>query len=380
MSPTKKSNKVLHIMSGYGGGISSFIRNKAEILKERSIPFDVATFDEVSDSFNSLIEQTGGKVLKISNPKEKGFKLFYKQVNQIMKRQPKNVLIHSHVSGVKALPFYLIARKNGLKRFVIHAHTAAPPEGHTKIQRELTKNINRMLSKEKLSCGQEASKNIFGRKLTGQKKIVHIPNSINEKNFIIEKNSSQLKKEILGISDDRLVVGSIGRFRKVKNHYFMIKVIEELKKDNIPFLWFFAGDGLMKEEVESLVKEKKLEQYVKFLGRREDIPNLFKIMDVFVLPSFYEGLPTVVIEAQASSTYSIVSDTVTMECDIGLDLVRFLSISNERIWAEELRKIHPIKKEQEDIIQQLIKKKFTNETSAQLYEKFLDGELSYYNI
>lgn len=380
MSNQNTCPRVLHIMSGYGGGISAFIRNKAEVFKNKKVPFDVITFDTVSPSFNNLIEATGGKVYKVDNPKQKGFRLFFKQVDQIMKKLPKETLIHSHVYGMVALPFYAIARKNRLKRFVIHAHTAAPSLRNNAFQEKRKKWINRKISKEKLSCGLKASNNIFGESEIGKQSIVHIPNSINYTEFSKQRNQVELKKEILGVEDDRLIIGSIARFRELKNHHFMIEVIEELKKLDVPFLWFFAGDGLLREEIENLVKEKGLSDYVAFLGFREDIPNLFEIMDIFALPSLNEGLPTVVIEAQATSTTAYVSDTVTHECDLGLGLVEYLSIKDKNQWVKQIQSFEKKRISREEIEDKLIENKFTNETSAELYHEFLDHKVSHYNI
>lgn len=380
MNTLKSNQKVVHIMSSYGGGISSFIRNKAEVLKNDSVSFDLITFNEVPKEFNTLIEDTGGKVFKVSNPKKEGFNKFYSQVNSIMKRLPKDILIHSHVDGMIALPFYLIARKNGLKRFAVHAHTAAPSPNSSKIQEDIKRTINRMISKEKLSCGIKASGNIFGEKAMQSNSIVHIPNSIDYNAFKKEKDNQELKRQILGIEDNRLIIGSIARFRELKNHRFMIEVIEQLKEKDVNFLWFFAGDGLLKKEIEKLVNQKGLNEYVRFLGRRDDIPDLFRIMDIFALPSFYEGLPTVVIEAQATSTTSYVSDTVTRECDFDLGLVKFLTIQDSSVWAESIQRFTPKLVDAKIIDQKFLENKFTNETSADLYKQFLYNKLNHYNI
>lgn len=380
MNDKVKNLRVLHIMSGFGGGISAFIRNKAQILNDGSVLFDVLTFDEVSTNFDNLIKETGGQVYKISNPKEKGFLKFYKEVDQVMKKLSSETVVHSHVNGTTAIPFYLIAKKNGLHRFVIHAHTAAPSLKNNRVQEKVKKLINRTISKEKLSCGVKASRNIFGEREVKRNKIVHIPNSINYKEFIVKKDTKNLKKEILGISDDRLIIGNIARFRELKNHYFMIKVMEELKNINDDFLCFFAGDGLLKSEIETLVKEKNLTKNVKFLGFREDIDNLFAMMDIFILPSFNEGLPTVVIEAQAASTTSFISDTITKECDLDLGLVKYLPITTSQLWIEGVRKYKEKKLSKKTIEERLVNRKFTNEASADLYLKFLNKKISQYSI
>lgn len=381
MNYTTNYPRVVHIMSGFGGGISAFIRNKAQVFNDGSLPFDVITFDKVSAEFNQLIKQTGGTVYRISNPKEKGFKVFYNEVNAIFKKVPKDAFIHSHVTGMIALPFYLIAKKNGLHRFGVHAHTAAPPSiKNNAMQTNFKQAINRTIAKDKLSCGVKASNNIYGEKETNKNTIVHIPNSIDYEKFAEEKNSKKLKSEILGINDDRLIIGSIARFREIKNHAFMLEIIKELKRLNFNFVWFFAGDGLLREQVESEVKEMGLSDYVTFLGYREDIPNLFEIMDIFALPSFHEGLPTVVIEAQTTSTTSFISDTITKECDLGINLVKFLSIQNKTEWVNEIVNFAPKKVSKEEIKEKLIKQKFTNKTSAELYRNFIGKEIDSYNI
>ncbi|GAA0483994.1 glycosyltransferase family 1 protein [Alkalibacterium sp. m-11] len=380
MRHTHKCPRVLHIMSGYGGGISAFIANKAQAFADQDVPFDVITFDDTSSDFERLIEETGGKVYKITNPKEKGSKFFYNEVNSIMNKLPEDTLIHSHVYGIKAIPFYLIAKKNKLHRFVIHAHTAAPQLKNNFLQEKLKKWVNRSLSKEKLSCGIKASINIFGEKEALKNDIVHIPNSINYEEFSYKRDSKQLKKDILGIDDNRLVIGSIARFRELKNHKFMVEIIKDLKESNIDFVWFFAGEGLLKNEIEQRVKDLKLEKNVIFLGYRDDIPNLFEMMDIFVLPSLNEGLPTVVIEAQAASTTSLLSDTITKECDLGLGLVNYLSIQDKKQWVESIKSFRPVNIESSTIEKRLIEGKFTNDTSASLYNKFLNKEVKRYMI
>ncbi|WP_161878215.1 glycosyltransferase [Alkalibacterium sp. MB6] len=375
-----QTNRVVHIMSGFGGGISSFIKNKAEALVDQAIRFDVITFDEVGAEFRRSIEKTGGQIFRVSNPKEAGFKQFFSQVNTIMKDLPKDVLVHSHVNGRIALPFYLVAKKNRLSRFVIHAHTASPLSSPNSKQDKIKRQLNKRMSKEKVSCGIKASENIFGKHAVEQGRIVHIPNSIAHERFLKESDPIQLKKEILGVTDNRLIIGHVGRFKTVKNHPFMLDIIEELKNRGIEFLWFFAGDGLLKEEIENQVKERNLEDVVQFLGRRDDIENLFHMMDVVVLPSFDEGLPTVVIEAQASSTPCILSHTITKECDLNLSMVKFLPIDHVDQWANEIETFKPMPVKKEDIEDKLISSKFTNETSAQLYVQFLNKEIQSYEI
>lgn len=370
-------------MSSYGGGISSFIKNKAETLVDKPVVFDVLTFDDTPKKFDELIKKTGGKVYKISNPKKAGFFQFFSEVNHILSKQPKHVIIHSHINGMKALAFYLVAKKNGIKRFVIHAHTAAPLTS-SKFKLKSKQILNTFLSSEKLSCGIKASVNIFGNRTVKRKKIVHIPNSINEEKFLyiagMNDQRKKLRKDILDITGDQMVIGSVARFKKLKNHTFMLDIIEDLKKRNFNFIWFFAGDGSCKQKIEKEVHRRKLDKYVKFLGYRNDIDNLFNIMDIFALPSLYEGLPTVLIEAQASSTYSLVSNTVTDEADLDLGLVSYLDIISTKDWVSQIEEFKKVEVPTDIIKQKLLEGKFTAKTSADLYLDFLQNKIDSYYI
>ncbi|WP_080146738.1 glycosyltransferase [Marinilactibacillus piezotolerans] len=366
--------KVLHIMSGFGGGISSFVKNKAQALSLSGIPFYVLTYDEVDNGFRKSIESTGGKIFLMKNPKTEGFKQFYKTVNETIKSLGKGLIIHSHIQGYRVLPFYLIAKKNRVERFIIHAHSGL-------LENEKNRVVNKSLNIEKISCGKKASISMFGKKAVEKKEIMHIPNSINVNAYFNNRIQNTFEPDFLQRIKGKIVIGHVGRFHPVKNHSFMIDLIQRLADLNISFVWLFIGDGALLTEVKAIIKEKGLDDYVLFLGRRNDLAELYKVMDYFVLPSFYEGLPTVAIEAQASGTQVLLSDSITEESDLGLNLVEFLSLANKDEWISKLSKPSDLKGLNSATIQNtLVDKKFTNEESARLYLEFLKKERSHYEI
>lgn len=376
----RQAINIMHIMSGYGGGISSFIANKAQALVGDNIQFSVMTFDVVPEEFKVLIEATGGKVYTLSNPKLKGFLQFFRQVHSILKQSGRETIVHSHVNGTIALPFYLVAKFSRISRFVIHAHTSAPLSDNNGYSDKVKKTLNKLMSREKLSCGIEATKNIFGDQVAKNNSVMHIPNSIDYKRF--EKlNQQHLSKEkLLGLSNSTFLIGHIGRFKSVKNHSFMLEIASSLVANQIDFKWVFAGDGLLFEEVKQKAKEKDLDKHLIFLGRRNDIPELLSIMDVFVLPSQYEGLPTVIIESQAARTPAIISDRITKECDLGLGLVHYMPIDSPKSWSNQIMTNRSVRPGQTEIKEAIRKLNFTNEASADLYRKFILSEKKTYSI
>lgn len=374
--------KVLHIMSGFGGGISSFIKNKATALKNSDVVFDVLTYDTVNESFEKAINEMGGVIYYMDNPKQYGYKKFYKMVNKAFECQPDDLIIHCHIQGYRMLPFYLIAKHNKIRRFIVHAHTDVEEKDFNNPLNKLNRTINAHLRVEKVSCGFKASKNIFGEKVLINKQIMHIPNSIDPDIFLKPIDVKEKRNEVVGLGNENTrIIGNVARFHKQKNHLFMIKIIEELSQSHLDFLWLFIGEGALTDSFKQLVKEKKLENYVRFLGRRNDLSDLYQIMDVFVLPSLYEGLPTVAIEAQAAGTNTFLSDTITEESDLGLDLVRFLPLDSASDWASAITQL-----EQKQTInihdreKKMIEKKFTNQQSAGLYLSFLNQKIINYDI
>lgn len=373
----KKNYRVLHLMTGFGGGISAFILNKAEELVNSDVEFNVVTFDEVSDRFDRAIHHTGGKIYKISDPEKHGMSKMMKEYNQVLKNFDKNVIVHSHFGMNLVVPFYFLTKLKGIRRFIIHAHTGAPYRLNDK-----KRILNRFFAKEKISAGVKCSENTFGIKSALNDPILHIPNSINlEKYSEPLQDKDELKINLFGEdSKNKKIIGHVGRFHHVKNHEFMIELIDELAKSNHEFLWVFVGDGELRGTVEQELKNRNLMNYVRFMGWQNDTSIFYKLFDIFVLPSFYEGLPTVAIESQAAGTPVILSDTITKEADLGLGLVRFFSLDDKQTWLSTIENPNFKEPSLDVITNVIVDKKFTNETSAQLYLDFIEGKIKSYVI
>lgn len=372
---------ILHIISDFDGGISSFVKNKATELKDKNIVFNVLTYNKPDERFKSIIEDMGGEIYIIPNPKKESIRKFRAAVKEVYMKQPKNFIIHSHIQGYRVLPLYLMAKKYKPQKFILHAHTDAETNIKNSFMNKLNRYINQSIDVTYSSCGKKATENIFGKI---NEPVMIIPNSINPHNFsseIDEYIRNEKRTSELGIDEDTILIGNISRFHKQKNHVFMIDIIEKLAEKNIKFLWIFIGDGELADQIKSKVKELSLEKYVKFLGKRNDVPLLLLLMDYFALPSLYEGLPTVGVESQASGTPTLLSDTITRETDLGLNLVDFISIQDASDWVDvilnnDLQRI----KDQNLIHKCLTDKNFTNEESAKLYLDFLNDAVRDYEI
>lgn len=178
------------------------------------------------------------------------------------------------------------------------------------------------------------------------------------------------------------MIGQIGRLHKVKNQEHTIHLAEYIREHQLKAKIFIMGSGADFESLNQLVATKDLKDYVTFLGRIDKTETVMPMLDVLIMPSLYEGLPTVVVEAQTVGIPCLMSDTITDEVDFDKGQVDYLSL-NEPIekWYQSLKGLSQVprlsKNEREQI---LVERGFTNEQSAQIYLDFLNQKINSYLI
>lgn len=378
--------RVLHIMSGYGGGISSFIENMARQMLGREIVFDVITYDETAPHFNEIIEATGGQVYKMLNPKKMGWKAFETSFKQPLKDHQYH-LVHCHIPGYRALPYAWIVKKAGID-FYIHSHDTGQVDEKSikkRLLNQINIQLNRKVSKLYLGCGDLAIQAKFNPQPKENR--VVLPNAILSERFALEVDQILEKRSHLrqqyGIEASTLVLGQIGRLMPVKNHAFSIRLAHYLKEKGLDFKLFLAGEGKERTSIEADIKAKGLENQVILLGRVNPIEDLMPLFDGLLLPSHYEGLPTVMVEGQAMSLPAILSDTITREVDLGLDLLTYLSLEDSlKAWYQAIvkrfAKVDLI--DLDERLNALKSKSLRLEDAGELYDLFSQGKLMNYQL
>ena len=197
----------------------------------------------------------------------------------------------------------------------------------------------KIFSSDFLACSDSTGKYLFGNKITNNKRYKVLPNYIDYDSFINCNDKTSIRKE-LGMNNDDIVLCHIGRFINAKNHEFLIKIANEMIKKNNNVKLILVGDGDLKKHIESKVKSLGIEKNVYFTGIRKDIANILNNVDLFILPSIYEGLGLVLLEAQASKVPCLVSEAIQPEVDLGVELVKKIDLSyGPSVWAEEANKL-----------------------------------------
>ena len=168
------------------------------------------------------------------------------------------------------------------------------------------------------------------------------------------------------------MVGHIGRFMTQKNHAFLLDIFNQIYTQNNNAVLLLVGTGELQAQIKEKIKALGLEKNVIFTGVRSDVPQLLSAMDVFVFPSFYEGMPNTVIEAQATGLPCVIADTITSEADI-TGLVKYLSLSDSADkWAETAFEL--AKSERKDTKEEFIKNKYDIESVAQEFVRLVFDE------
>lgn len=360
--------RVLHIFSGYGGGISSLIINLLE-NKTDDFEFDVMAFSfQNGEQFLDRLRKIGCRAFKMPRLRVEGYRAFIRYVGDVLSMNHYDA-IHCHITGWSMIPFYRLAKKAGIHRFFLHAHT-------TRYDRKLDRvfpisRINRLInyrcSNAYFTCSDFAADYIFGKYLK-RRKAVLIPNGIAKEKFIHALSEEQREEYIksFGINPDETVMLHVGRFSPAKNHDFILEFVSALKTKDKRIRLLFVGDGELIKYVMDKSHKMGLNDNILFLGHRSDISNLMQFCDLMILPSCYEGLPTVAVECQATGTPMLLADHITKQCDMGLGLLDFLPISHIDYWLKAFDN-RKAKVQREVALSAIEKHGFTSEIAGKEY-------------
>ena len=185
--------------------------------------------------------------------------------------------------------FSLFAAKcAGVKVRVAHSHsTTNKAEWKKNLMKQVLKHFSKVFATHYMCCSELAGRWLFGNKTYDKGKVYLLNNAIDLDKFKYNEDIKKSKREELGIDQDALVIGHIGRFVQQKNHSFLIDIFNEITKLNDKVVLLLAGQGPLMDETKEKVDSLGIADKVKFLGQRNDANELYQAFDVFLLPSLY---------------------------------------------------------------------------------------------
>ena len=299
--------RVLQVVTYMGrGGLETMIMNYYRNIDRNKVQFDFLTHRDERWDYDDKIESLGGKIYHL--PKLNPFsKNYLNALDKFFKEHKEYQIVHCHqdcLSGV----VLKVAKKNGVRFTIAHAHSASQDKNLKYLIKVLAKKNIKKYSDKMFACGEEAGKWMFE---TDNFEVLN--NAIDTDLYTYNKEKADKVKKEFSI-ENKFVVGHVGRFNYPKNHKFIIDVFSEIQKIKEDSVLMLVGDGDLRSQIEQKVRDLGLSDKVIFTGVRSDVNDLMQGMDVFLFPSLYEGLPVTMVEAQASGLKCIISDKVPLEC------------------------------------------------------------------
>lgn len=328
--------KVLQVVSCLElGGTEAFIMNNYRQMDRSKIQFDFLVFVEKDYPYTKEIQRMGGRIFFCGTPQLKRVKKFLQIVQQIIKENGPYDAVHSHVNIANGWVL-LAAKKAKVPIRISHSHDTAG-KGKRKLYRKLEEIIIKKSATHYLACSEVAGAYLYGKKYFKVKGQV-LCNGIQLGRFIsLEDTLHELKKEFK-VSEEACVIGNITRFEPKKNPLFTLEVFSEILKIKPNAVLLLGGpDGGQLDAVKKRAKELNIENAVRFIGPRTDIPQCLQLIDIYLFPSLFEGLGIALLEAQASGCECFASTGVSKEADMGLGTAHFLDLKDSPAdWAEKI--------------------------------------------
>ena len=357
--------KILQVVPLLGfGGVEKMLINYFDHIDHNEIMFDFISHSDHPEEYHKKLIDSGCKIYYLKTIGKLGFSGYKKQIQDNIDIKSYDIVhVHvGHLTGVYAKVF----RALGAKKIICHAHTTKCVNYKHSLAMPVLRYMANKYSDRRLACGNEAGRYCFGN---GDFTI--LPNGLDYKEFndISDEKINSLKDEF-GISDNDLVVGHIGHFSAQKNHKFIVDIIKQCVSENKNLKFILVGEGPLKENIEESVKNNSNSDNVIFTGVRSDVNALMHIFNVFILPSLFEGLPLVGIEAQAAGTKCLFSNTIDKTVDVGAGLAIFLPIDKGACpWTDKLLQSAPTKVDAGLVFERLVKSGYEiNHAAAKLAE------------
>lgn len=357
-----RKKKICHVVSGMlSGGAESFLINYfSEIDVDK---YELHILYQHNPLLKSLkeFESLGFTFKRVPSKRIRPIENFFVTYSYFKNNHID--IVHAHMTLANFFPL-IAARIAGVPIRICHAHSCN--NGNINILKEKIDNqlkfINYKNSTDHLACGIKA-----GQYMYGNKKFKLIPNAINVNKFKYSQLNRNRIREHYKIDDNCILIGHVGSFSTTKNHIFMLNLIEQLPEYKYKIM--FIGNGKLFEQIKKNASRRGLIERVIFVGVVDNPWDYYSAFDLFILPSLWEGLPMVSIEAQANGLNCIISDNVDDSCKINGNL-KFLPLNLQK-WNNYICSLNLKRVTDANIINSY----YNIERSTKTLEKIYDREV-----
>lgn len=322
--------RVLHVLQRMeAGGTQALLMNLYRQIDRSKVQFDFLVEYEEHQFYDDEIISLGGKIYRTSVREDKNIFKFISFLNHFFVDHPEYRIVHTHTYSVG---YFVLkaAEQSGIPVRIAHSHSNKM-SGKGVVIKIVMKKLYSLHANELFACSKEA-----GRFLYGDKPFRVIRNAIQIDKFEYDPMMRLEMRKKLGYDDSDIVVGSVGRLHEQKNQVFLLEVFREILDRHKNAKLLLVGDGPNRDLIMHKADALGITSSMKLLSNRNDVNEIYQAMDVFVLPSLYEGLGIAAIEAQVSGLPTFCSDGVAAEAKI-CELFSQMPLSiGPILWADEI--------------------------------------------
>lgn len=331
MRERKEPIRVLQVVTNMDrGGLETMLMNYYRHVDRESVQFDFLTHRADQAAYDDEIKALGGRIYHL--PRLIPWSRSYgKALNRFFAQHPEYQIVHVHQDCLSSV-ILQEAKKCGVPVRIAHSHNADQDKNlKYPIKLFYMRSIPRYAT-DLMACSQKAGEWMFrGAPFT----VLH--NAIDAAAYSFDVSKREDVRRRLKIPEEALVLGHVGRFMPQKNHEFLLDIFSAAARKEANARLLLIGDGDLRAKIEAKAQQLGLSDRVIFTGVRADVPDLLQAMDLFVLPSLYEGLGIAAVEAQASGLPCVISDRVPNECMVTRGLVTEMCLSDTpEQWAEHI--------------------------------------------
>lgn len=356
--------RVLHILQRMeAAGVQTLLMNLYRKIDRDKVQFDFLVHYTAPQFFDDEIEKLGGRIYRLSVREDYDFPKYYYELNQFFKEHKEYKIVHGHMHTLGGIYLHA-AKRNGVPVRIAHSHTNSTQKDAKHFIKIIMNHLYAVDANILFACSDAAGKYMFGKR-----KFEVLNNAIITDNFIFSEEVRKRKRKELKL-EDKFVVGNVGRFELQKNQRFIVDVFERLSAIRTDAVLMLVGTGSMQDEIKALVDEKGLKDKVLFLGNRRDVAELYQAMDVFLMPSLFEGLGIVGVEAQAAGTPVVCTDTLPIEINVSPLIYRMSLNKSVEEWATAVLNAAENPQRHKNMKQYIVKADYDMDALAEKMEHF----------
>jgi len=317
-------------------GIETMLMNYYRHMDRTKIQFDFLCNKQKPGAYEDEIRALGGRIYRTPGLNPAKYPRYLRYMKAVFRENPGYRIAEGH-NGAFALYALYAAKVNGVPVRIAHSHNASLGLDWKLPLKLVCRLLLPAVLTQRFACGRAAAECMYGKTAAAEGGYEWIPNAIETDRFLFNRDTRSRLRAEYGLSDKH-VVGHIGRFVLQKNHAFLLKVFSQLAKLDDKARLVLLGDGAGLEKMKRKTVRLGIAEKVLFMGNVPNANEWYQAFDCFVLPSLWEGLPVVGIEAQAADLPCVFSDRVTREAALS-GRVEFLSLKSpvER-WTDALER------------------------------------------